>query len=330
MKIHAMLVAGLLAGCGLIAQEQASTLLQLADRADVVVHARAVSVAEPEPGTLAVTFARLELLRGRTDAAFTLREAGDRCCGRALFTVVPQRDYLLLLERRSGELHVLAGDRGLVDAEAAVLQHVRALLAATTPSARAALLAAALSAGEDRLRRDAAHDLAQLPAAAVPPGVSAALRSALAAGLEHETSLLPALLAASNRFAAAAVDELVLPAYLDDRRQTVRGLLLTALQQRPPARLGEALQQHWPRHDAGRRRAAALLASMPASEARPLQLRLLRETAAPGTALPLCEALLQQGCSAAELQGLAPAVVLQLAARRNIRPPGFRAVQPQR
>lgn len=327
---YACLVLPMLLG-GVTCQEQATTLLALSQRAEVVVVARAERFAEPAPDVLAVRFQRLEALRGSSEAEFILQEPAGRCCGRALFQLAPGSTRVLFLERHAGELHLIGGDRGLVEATPALLSHLRSLLQAGTIGQRAEELARALQDSDRRVRRDAAHALAQLPSDVLLSGTArAALRAAVTAGLLDETSLLPALLQAGERHDPDATLALVLPAYLQAQRAEVQGLLQQRLQAQPPASVCDTLLLHWPQQESARQRAAELLATLPATTAEPMQLRLLREAQTPRTALPLCRSLLQHGMPPQQLQALAPAVVLQLAERQRAEPPGFRSIRPQR
>src|SRR5690606_28187413 len=89
-------------------------------------------------------------LRGRPGDRFAVLEPAGACCGRSLFALQTGDRCLLFLRRTGALLHPLGGARGVLPADAAVVAHTEALLAAADDRQRTALLAAAL--GSDAAR----------------------------------------------------------------------------------------------------------------------------------------------------------------------------------
>ncbi len=312
---------------GIRAQEEASTLSALAARADVVAVATATAATDPSPEWHRLEFRTEAALHGSPPATFALLEPAGRCCGRALFQLVPGTEYLLFLERRGPLLHPIAGDRGVVLATADVITHVRALAASADPAARARVLAGGLDAATPRIRDDAALALGALPGLGTDAFVRARVHQALAAQLPMPTTRLPALTAAAVRCGDDAA-ALLLPYYLATADADTERVLQRALLQVPAAALGAAIAVAAPATDDARVRALELLAAAPAVENLPLVDQLLAGATAPRVALAASEALLAAGRDPSTLTTRVPRAVLELARQRRAALPRFRAVRP--
>jgi hypothetical protein len=306
----------------LAAQQEATTVALLAMRADVIAVAAVRQQADPSPDVHRVLFAAGERLKGELPAAFALEEPAGRCCGRALHGLELGGNYVLFLQRRGETLTVLGGERGAVAAEAEVVAHVRALLAAADAPARLSVLSRALAAATPRLRADAAFALSTEPAL---PALRQAERGLVVDALRGELaggSVLAAPLAAALcRLSAADAAQELLPTYLADRRPELRRLLASHLARLPATVVADALLVQWPQRDDERLRAAELLGCLPATAAQPLLHRLLAEKPALRVRLCAAEQLLRQGVAAETLVGEVPDAVLALARRRADTPP---------
>ena len=96
------------------AQQQATTLSTLAQRADVVAHAAVTSASSPAPGWRQLTLRTVASFKGAAGATFTLREPEGRCCGRSLFSLQPGDERILFLSRVGATLHTMGGGRGVL------------------------------------------------------------------------------------------------------------------------------------------------------------------------------------------------------------------------
>ncbi len=326
--LGSMLAVGVTAG--LAAQQQASTVFALQQRAPIVVAATALEATDPSPEWHRLSFRSDEVLRGAPGAMFELREPAGRCCGRALFTLVPGATYLLFLERGDHGLAMLAGDRGAIALTPPLFAHVRALLAnGTDPAASARVLAAALDHPEPRVRDDAAMALATLTGLRRDPIVHARVLAALTAQLPMPTTRLPSLAIAAARTDPVDAAATLVPIYLDAASPDAVRTLLPVLLQLPATSLGNAIAGNGPTTEPALVRALELLARTPAPANLPLLDRLLTTANTPRVALAAAEALLAHGRSVATLRGQVPPAVLDLAERRHGIAPPFRAVRPR-
>ena len=323
-----MMAALWLAGAA-AAQEQATTLQALAARADAVALATAVAATDPSPMLHRVTFRVDAVLAGAPGAAIAVAEPAGRCCGRALPAVTPGASYVLFLARGALGLQPIGADRGVVPADAALVAHVRALLAAGADArARAAALALGLLSDSARVRDDAALALATLPGLPADALLHARLLDALRLRLEQEDTRVPALAEAAARTAPATAAADLLPLYCaapPAAARALRGVLL-----RLPARdLGAAFAVAAPADEAGRVRALELLAQTPDPTNVALLQGQLSAARSPRLQLAATEALLAHGLDAAALQPRVDRVVLELAQQRAGAGPPFRAVRPR-
>jgi hypothetical protein len=329
VPLLAAVLCTVLSSTGLPAQQQATTLADLAGRAGVIAVATALRSADPSPDESRIVFRSDELLRGAPGPEFAVSEPAGRCCGRALPAIAPGDRVLLFLQGTGPVLHPLGGDRAAMPADAELLVHVRALLAAPDDAAKTRLLLQALQSQQARVRADAELALPARPAFAALPADREALFAALADELRRGSTRAPALAAAAVRFCGEAALPPLLDLYLgtaaDDQASALRRALLAA---EPAARtnalLGQALGD-----DARRLRACELLQAAPDAAALPLLDALLRPGSTPRIALAAAEALLAAGAPASSLAGRAPEPVLELALRRRGAPPPLRTLRPR-
>ena len=331
MKNHrtVLFAALLLAALPASAQSEASTLHQLVHRADAVVVATVLGASDPSPDFHRLQFRTDDVLAGTLGSEFALLEPAGRCCGRALWTLAPGQQRLLFLQRTGPTLHGLGGERGITVAEPRLLDHVRALLARRHDAPGTAnLLAAALQHGDRRIRDDAILTLPALTATPDPVRATPALLAALADELPHASTLLPALLASTQRLQITEAAQLLVPACLTTPHADVAELARVTLIALPADPVFAALGQHWPDRDATRLRAAELLTGLDGPRAAPLLQRLVTETTTPRVCLAATEGLLRHGATPAALQARVPAAVLELAQRRLQTRPRFANVRP--
>lgn len=312
------------------AQEQATTLLAAAQQADVVVHATVLAATDPSPDFHRLQFQSTQVLKGTTGAQFVLLEPSGACCGRVLFSLQPGDRCLLFLRRQGATLHPFGGGRGVLPANAQLLAHVAALLAAPDDAARAALLADQLAADEPRIAADAAHALAALPNLALSDAHRTAVTAALRSSLEHGTTTAASLCEVAARLADPQALDTLLPSYLQARRGDQGALLRRALLRCPPADLVARLPQFSDADATTSVRAAELLVALPPEHGHAALQQLLQRAPHPRVQLCLCESLLQNGARGAELAGQIPDSVRRLAERRVNSPRSFRAIQPGR
>lgn len=317
----------------LSAQQQATTLADLASRASVIAVATALRFADPSPDESRIVFRCDELLRGPAGPEFAVSEPAGRCCGRALPAIAPGDRVLLFLQGSAPVLLPLGGDRAAMPADAELVAHVRALLQAPDAGSTTRLLLQALQSQQPRVRADAELALPARPAFAADAADRQALLQALADELRHSSTRAPALAAAALRFGGAPALPPLLDLYLgaaaDDQASALRRVLLAA---GPAARtdallgasLGGALGD-----DVRRLRACELLQAAPDPAALPLLDALLQPGSTPRIALAAAEALLAAGVPAASLAGRAPEPVLALARQRRGAAPPLRTLRPR-
>jgi hypothetical protein len=305
------------------------TLLAAARGADVAVQATVLGASDPSPAWHRLEFRTDLVLKGEVPAGFRLLEPAGACCGRSLFALQPGQQVLLFLRRTGANLHPYGGARGVLPAEAAVLAHVQALLAAVDGPATARLLAAALLAPEPRIADDAAQALATLPALQLPAADLPLLQQALQDAVQRGITRTAPLLEAAVRIGAPGLLDTALPAYLA-ADESMAPLLRSGLLRCPPAAVAERLPLHPTTTAAQALRAAELLVAMPVAVARPALERMLGQAEHPRVQLCIAEGLLAAGCDDRALRGAVPEVVLRLAEQRYRQPQRFRNLRPAR
>lgn len=325
--LHTLFV--LLATAALGAQQQATTLWHLADRAAVVVVAEATAATDPTPEWHRIEFRADEVLNGSLGTRFSLLEPAGRCCGHALFSVVPGQSYLLFLERRGSLLHPFAGDRGVLTADQATIEHVRSLLRLSTDAQGVAReLAAALTAADSRIAHDAALALPSLIELPQDGTSRASIRSALRRHALDPTTALPFLAAAVVRMEPEAAAAELLPLYLETPTDDAARALQLAMADVAVADLATAMLSRTFANDSERVRAASLLERRPDAANLPVLNRMLTSTPKPRVALAVTEALLAHGLRPEDLRSRVPAVVLDLAVQRRRERSDLRVLQP--
>ncbi|MBL9079166.1 MAG: hypothetical protein JNL08_16810 [Planctomycetes bacterium] len=308
------------------AQDQATTLLANATRADVVVRARVVAATDPSPDFHRLEFAPLALLKGTVGATFSLLEPAGACCGRSLFALQPGDAVLLFLRRTGATLHPLGGARGVLADDPAVAAAVTDLLAAGDDAARAAKLTAQLGHADPRVAADAAQALAVLPQLALSASQRTVLLAELQDALQHRRTTLGPLVDAALRLGDDVAVDHLLPLYLAAPFADAATLLRRRLGRVAPDALLSGLSDRLD-GDAGRQlRGAELLADLPAAQAGTALRSLLARTTCPRVQLCASRALLLGGARTTELAGVVPAPVLELAERRGREPAPFQSL----
>ncbi len=332
MRSHAICSASaaLLLTLAAPAQDQATTLLALAQRADVVVRATVTETLQPTPQWLQLTLRTDAILKGAASATFQLTEPAGRCCGRSLFALQAGDARLMFLKRTGPTLHTLGGGRGAMPATADVVEHTRSLLQAESSSAVARLLAQSLGHSEPRIAHDAAAALAALPDFALTPSEREAVLTSLSRAVERGSTNAAALAEVTVRLGDEQAVDAGRPLYMGARRADHAALLRRALGRcdpglvaaRMPIFVGKSRQQNL--------RAASLLQDLPPHQAHAAMTDLLSRSRHPQVQLHLCEGLLDAGVTEAALKPLVPAVVVRLAAARRSRRPTFKNIEPRR
>lgn len=310
----------------LSAQQQATTLWHLAARAHAVVVAEAMAATDPSPDWHRVEFRGIDVLKGEPGTRFSLLEPAGRCCGNALFAVVPGQRYVLFLARTGQTMHPLAGDRGVESESAELVAHVRALLQAAGPEAAARELAVGVAAANERIAQDAALALAAVPVLPTDERTRDTIREALAATAMQPTTALPALAATVARFDSARAAEELVPFYLAAGTDDAARAIAHVLDATSAAEIAQALAAQSLAEDRAFVRAAELMGRRPDPAAIPVLQSMLGLARHPRASLAATEALLAHGTSPEALQARVAAPVLELAVRRHAARDGLRLV----
>jgi len=326
---HSLLLA-LLFALPAFAQDQATTLLAACRRADVVVTATVLASTDPSPDWHRLEFRTDQVLKGQPGAQFAVLEPSGACCGRSLFSLRVQDRCVLFLQRRGATLHPFGGGRGVLGHEPELVAHVQELLAANDDGARARLLARSLEHGTARIADDAAQALATLPSLVLAASERSAIRSALAAAVQHGRTTSAPLLEAAIRLQDATTLDALLPLYLGTDRADQASLLRQGLARCTAEQVIDRLPLHLHNDEQGQLRAAELLADLPAGPANGALRSMLGTTNNPRVLLCVTESLLADGSSAASLQHAVPLPVLQLAEQRRQRARTFRSLATDR
>lgn len=320
------LLAGMLVCASVAAQDAATTLLRLCERASLIAQVRVLDV-RLHGDEMLVTLRTLHALRGAAPACFVLREPGGDACGRALAGLLPGSGMLAFLERApGGATLVCPSPRALVALEPGLVAHVAALCAAgrrELPS----LLATALGASSPRVATDAALALAELEQLG---NLSVAGRAGLLQALRTATGArtLPALVTAAARLQLPEAVPMFVDRWLTGAEDGCRRLHRDALLQFPPALVVAEIAARQPRGQHAQLRAVQLLELLPAAEAADRLLAIAR-SGEPAAAVHAAAALLRAGLGAdalpPELGAERKALAERLAAPA---PPRFRAIRP--
>ncbi|MEC8251721.1 MAG: hypothetical protein VX044_00805 [Planctomycetota bacterium] len=312
------------------AQQQATTLTTLAQRADVVAHAAVTSSATPAPGWRELTLRTVSSLKGAAGSTFTLREPEGQCCGRSLFSLQPGDERVLFLRRVGATMHTMGGGRGVLPPTPALLAHTRALIQSPTTNSLGHLLAQNLDHAEPRIAHDAAMALATLPNLTLTAAERGAVASSHAAAVQRGSTKSAALADVAARLGDAQTVDSVLPIYMNARAQDQADLLRNALARCAPALVAERMTAHVGASAQGDLRAAMLLVELPAGVAQAAMSDLLSRPVHPRTKAQLCEGLLAAGVTRASLQPMVPAAVLDVAVKRRASRPKLRNIRPGR
>lgn len=312
------------------AQDQATTMARLSQKADVVVRATVTSSVHPTPQLHQLTLQPNQVLKGQLGASFRLTEPAGKCCGRSLFALAVGETRILFLKRVGPTLHTLGGGRGVLAVTPDLLTHVQALLAAPTTNATAHLLAASVNHVEPRIADDAALALATLPNLSLTPIERSAIVSSLLQSVQRGWTRTAALADVAARLGDASMVDSVMPIYLEATREDQALLLRKALTRCPPQVVADRMPAFVGNTRRSNLRAAALLTELPAATAQAAMTNLLQRPNHPQVQMHLCEGLLAAGVTSASLSPMVPPAVLQLAIARQNRRPTFRNIQPLR
>ena len=190
------------------AQDTASTLLRLTDRAAAIGQVKVLASHVDRDHVRHVVCKTIRTLKGTLLPTFTLHEADGRICGSALHGLLPGTGVLVFLGRNpsgrgpsergpSASELILPNPRAVVLLHPEVNKHITSLLRARSPKDRVALLTSALSARHPRVRQDAAFALPLLAglsgaAAADRDRILVAMRAAIATDSKSGASLIRA------------------------------------------------------------------------------------------------------------------------------------------
>lgn len=228
------------------AQDAATTLGGLLQRADAVVHARYLGSTH-DGERRAARFTTLRTLAGAPSSdAFTLTEPDGRACGRALAGLIPGAAYVAFLDRRDPTAPRLAssGSRAMPVATPELVRHL--LLLVETPATDwTQHFTAALRANDPRVRTDAALDLARRPdLERTPPIGRAAVLDALTRGLEDETAPLTALVQATARCQPNGSADVLVRHFVSATTPWLDACVLAALERLPAAEVAACVPGH--------------------------------------------------------------------------------------
>ncbi|MFT4513076.1 MAG: hypothetical protein ACI89X_000760 [Planctomycetota bacterium] len=312
------------------AQDQASTIARLCQKADVIVRATVQSSAHPTAQLHQLTLQPNQVLKGQIGVSFTLTEPAGKCCGRSLFALTVGDTRILFLKRLGPTVHTLGGGRGVLAVTPDILSHVQALLAAPTTNATGHLLAASVNHVEPRIADDAALALATLPNLSLTPLERSAIVSSLLQSVQRGWTRTAALADVAVRLGDANMVDSVMPVYLEAVREDQALLLRNALKRCPTQLVAERMPAFVGNSRRSNLRAAALLTELPPATALAAMTNLLQRPNHPQVQMHLCEGLLAAGVTSASLSPMVPSAVLQLAIARQNRRPTFRNIQPLR
>jgi len=312
------------------AQEQATTLATLAQRADVVVHAAVSAASNPTPAWRQLTLRTRQVFKGAVGANFALTEPAGQCCGRSLFALKPGDERVLFLKRIGPTLHTIGGGRGVLPTTPALMSHAQALLQATTTNDLGHLLAANLENPEPRIAHDAAMALATLPNLSLTSAERDAVARSLGLAVQRGSTKTAALADVAARLGDSVTIDAVLPIYINARRQDQASLLRKALARCSPTLVAERMPIHVGTAPRANLRAAVLLTDLPPTEGHAAMANLLSRPVHPKVKMRLCEGLLAAGVSQESLKPMVPATVLEMAVSRRKAPPTLRNIDPRR
>ncbi len=247
MKSLQVLLCLSIAAPAAIAQQGATTLAALTQRADVVAQVRALAVDVHHPERCRAVLRPLATLKGTpVSQVFELTEPPGRACGRALFGLLPGRSYVAFLARdaHGGLTLVGGGARALVALEPGLLQHVHALTTAGADALACAI--SGLDSASARVRDDAAFSL---PFVAGLTGASSAQRIRIDAALRDrlnrgERTALP-LLQSATRMRLQQSAPFVVDAFLHAKNRSLEPLLCRAAASIDPQSAGIAVTNEW-------------------------------------------------------------------------------------
>lgn len=327
-KITALL--GLLAAAPIAAQDDATALALLVDRAEAIAVVRTLRVDSADPVHLRVLFAVEAALRGELAGPVELREPRSRGCGRALHGLVPGQRFVACLRRQDDGWALCAGTtRALPPATAGIVEHVRTLLD-TDVASRRNVLFAALDHGDARVRGDAALTLPLLGGLEAADANQRSMLLATLRGTEPTSPAYPALLGAAARLQLHAAIDVALPVYLaadaDDRstRLYADAMLRVgaeAVATRLAAQLGNLATP------TARLRAVQLLLETQHEAAKAPLLALLQASGERGVQLQACVGLLRLGMASSQLVEASDHELVALAEQAATARPKFRSIR---
>ncbi len=317
------------------AQQQATTLFRLAQRADAIAIVGVDAVTLASPDLRRVSFISRETLKGTLPEAFSVIETDARCCGHALTGVLAGNTYLAFVQRTGRRLHPLGGDRGLLPARSEVVEHVRDLLRSQTANEQQRVLAQGLDSQDVRVRIDSALSLSGMARLTADPATLDCIDRCLQRELQHGSALVPALLDSVTRISGPQAAQNLVGHYLRSDKRDQQLLLADHLGRLPRDDVRTGLVVAMSTDQGSQpaktvRKVADYLARQPHPANISLLFGMLRQADHPRTRLAAAEALLAHGVQPAQLAGeLAPAV-LDLAVRRRAEQKVYRYVRPER
>jgi len=316
----------------LAAQDQATTLLEACQKAQIVVRATVLGASDPSSDWHRISFRSIEVLAGTIGAEFVLWEPAGACCGRSLFAMAPGEHYLFFLQRVGPSLHSFGGSRGILADDPALTNHVRSLLQAGSPTATAELLVQSLAADLPRIADDAALALASLPQLQLRPGQRARIIERLQDAVGLGRAIAPSLADILVRDGSSEAVDALLPLYLRTPDCGQAGMLQRALGRCRPGALMQRLPLHLDDDAARCLRAIDLLADLDGTEAVPAIEGMLRTSRDVRVQFHAAQTLLARDVSPARLRLSIPAPLVELAQQHRHRrtTPRFRLLENAR
>ncbi|MHC5065255.1 MAG: hypothetical protein ACYTG5_14910 [Planctomycetota bacterium] len=316
----------------LAAQDGASTLDQLVQRADVVSRVRVVAVKRDDRGQTEVLLQSLEDLKGKSPARIQLREPGARSCGRALWGLVPGTGLIAFLETEDSSVRLcVSSARSLAAIEPGLLDHLREMIRAGGAKDRIDLLVAGLDSPSHRVREDSALALPQMPQVTdIGPEGEALILATLRESLANEDRRLLGLMLLAARMNLENSASFLLDAYLDPHMEGYDRVFQRVL---PALSTGQVLQEIQERYRSDRssgEKILPLLESLETRAVRPLLLEMLEDPQR-SVSLAAGSSLLTRGMPEGELSEHLTAAELEICRqRRQARRPVFRAILQRR
>lgn len=213
------------------AQDGATTLSRLTDRADAVVRVRVLATETHDHATTRAVLQPRELLKGPAiPGNLELIEPGGRACGRAIHGLMRGAGYLAFLRRDAADRWVLLGGgaRSIVRVDPTLVEYVGALCEPSND--RLATLIAGLDSPSKRVRDDAALSLATTPSLhAANPAQRARIANEVRAAMERTDRTTLSMLTVTARLRLAEVVPELTDRYIADADRSFAPALARAI-----------------------------------------------------------------------------------------------------